>query len=117
MISSISATDLVCVSIFLFAEGQSILPSLSLNLSEQLRGLMKVKGCGFLTRRRQLNTHITESDAVPLSKDKLDRISKIETSNSRLKFYNAQLNPLVRLQGVKYVIVVLLEHYRKRLPS
>lgn len=110
MISSISATDLVCVSIFLFAEGQSI-------LSEQLRGLMKVTGCGFLTRRRQLNTHITESDAVPLSKDELDRISKIETSSSRLKFYNAQLNPLVRLQGVKYVIVVLLEHYRKRLPS
>lgn len=117
MISSISATDVVCVSIFLFAEGQSILPSLSLNLSEQLRGLMKLKGCGFLTRRRQPNTHITESDAVPLSKDELDRISKIETSSSRLKFYNAQLNPLVRLQGVKYVIVVLLEHYRKRLPS
>ena len=65
-----------------FRGGQSILPSPSINLSLHL-GLMKVKGCR-LSANRHLNTYITESDAVPLSNDELERISKTEIPNSTL---------------------------------
>jgi len=42
---------------------------------------MKVKECRLLARRRQLNTHVIESDAFPLSDDELERIWKSENPN------------------------------------